>query len=377
MKNVLIIMSTNIFSGAEKVLVDYLKNNNAYHFFIYTNAMEMPLLDKVAKLSSNITLIKKQSMRVISIRRNTFSSIAHIAYNLYCIHKIVKRYNINLIYGNNTIDMLYVMLYKYLSKSHVGAICHVHDIIQRNMYHKLIKRFSPLVNAFIVPSQSGKDSFQRDVDTMDKIHVIHNGCNIEYSPDFIDPPIRNNKKKLILVGQICKRKRVDLFIEIIRHLQFIKPNKFEGVIVGPFIDEEGDYSKKIKAMLKKMNRCIHFKGLVQSKTLLQTSYLHADALILTSDRDPLPTVILEAMALGVPVIARRVDGVAEMIEDKVTGFSWPYDATVDEISSYIDEVFSKSYDLEKIRFNAKKKLKTEFSLEWKKNRINSLIDSFI
>ena len=126
-----------------------------------------------------------------------------------------------------------------------------------------------------------------------------------------------------------------------------------------------------------MNGCIHFKGLVQSKTLLQTSYLHTDALILTSDRDPLPTVILEAMALGVPVIARRVDGVAEMIEDKVTGFSWPYDATVDEISSYIDEVFSKSYDLEKIRFNAKKKLKTEFSLEWKKNRINSLIGSFI
>ena len=83
------------------------------------------------------------------------------------------------------------------------------------------------------------------------------------------------------------------------------------------------------------------------------------------------------MALGVPVIARRVDGVAEMIEDKVTGFSWPYDATVDEISSYIDEVFSKSYDPENIRFNAKKKLKTEFSLEWKKNRINSLIDSFI
>ena len=114
---------------------------------------------------------------------------------------------------------------------------------------------------------------------------------------------------------------------------------------------------------------------MKSTDLFKSFYLHADALLLTSDRDPLPTVILEAMSLGIPVIARQVDGVTEMIEDKVTGFSWPYEASVADVAIYIDEIFNKKYDLENIKNNAKNKLDSEFSLKWKKNRINSLIES--
>ena len=37
------------------------------------------------------------------------------------------------------------------------------------------------------------------------------------------------------------------------------------------------------------------------------------------DRDALPTVVLEAMALGTPVASTRVSGIPEMVEDGVSG----------------------------------------------------------
>lgn len=49
----------------------------------------------------------------------------------------------------------------------------------------------------------------------------------------------------------------------------------------------------------------------------------ADALILTSKTEGLPGVILEASAAGVPVVAYGVGGVAEAVEDGITGFVTP------------------------------------------------------
>lgn len=378
MKNVLIIMSTNIFSGAEKVLMDYLQNNTVHNFFIYTSDIDTPILDKVGKDNKNIHVFKDSKMHVISIRRQPVFSSLSILHNLISIHRLVKRNHIDFLYGNNTVDMLYVMLYKRIFNPRIASICHVHDIIQRNMYHKLIKRFSPLVNAFITPSKAGKDSFVGDVDDPEKIHVIHNGCNASLIPKSESINLEGNSNKiktLIFVGQICKRKRPDLFINILKELNQIHSNAYRGIIVGGIVNDDENYIKTFQDAVEQNKDIISYKGQVSAKELYGTQYFHADALILTSDRDPLPTVILEAMSLGIPVFARNVDGVSEMIDNGMTGFSWEYDAHVDEIANLIDKSFGNSKKFKDITQSAKDKLASSFSIDWKNKRINQLIES--
>jgi glycosyltransferase involved in cell wall biosynthesis len=46
---------------------------------------------------------------------------------------------------------------------------------------------------------------------------------------------------------------------------------------------------------------------------------HLDVLVLPSYEEPAGTVLAEAMAVGTPVVATRVDGLPEVVEDGVTG----------------------------------------------------------
>jgi starch synthase len=46
---------------------------------------------------------------------------------------------------------------------------------------------------------------------------------------------------------------------------------------------------------------------------------HLDVLVAPSHQEPFGTVLSEAMAVGTPVVATRVGGLAEVVEDGVTG----------------------------------------------------------
>lgn len=61
-------------------------------------------------------------------------------------------------------------------------------------------------------------------------------------------------------------------------------------------------------------------GRVHVPSTLAALYCAADVLLLPTLEDNLPNVVLEALAVGTPVVAFNVGGVPDMVEHKVTGF---------------------------------------------------------
>ena len=113
---------------------------------------------------------------------------------------------------------------------------------------------------------------------------------------------------------------------------------------------------------------VEFRGEVQN---MASIYEEADLLVLTSDFEGTPNVILEAMASGLPVVATAVGGVPEIVEDCKTGFLiHPYDE--DKMSAMILKLVA-SHDL-RIAFGleARKVIEIKYSLHHLPHFLNEL-----
>ena len=97
-------------------------------------------------------------------------------------------------------------------------------------------------------------------------------------------------------------------------------------------------------------------------------------MFLSSDKDTLPTVILEAMSFGKVVVARNVDGVPEMISDGIDGIIFKYTATPNEIAEKILFYIADNDFLNDISYAAYLKIREKFSNNIKKEKINWLIE---
>lgn len=375
MKRILFISYTNFFGGAEYVLWDYLKRIDTTNIYIYTTNRK-EVIDKYRQVFEEQNIFSSKKMDIVSIRKKTIKAILNIFYNLYKINEIVKKYEIEILYGNNTLDILLISLYKKYINSNIKVISHIHDILEKKMYINYIKRNSKYIDKFIVPSIVTKKSLDLCNINNEKIEVVYNGIELyeikREQYNFIREKynISEDKKVICIIGQICERKRQDLFIDIVNCLNKKYNNKYIGIIIGKITDKS--FYEKIKL---KIQYPILFINDMKREEIFEYIYPNIDALILLSDRDRLPTVILEAMSRGTIVIARDVDGVSEIIENNKNGYIFKYNDSVPQIANFIEDIMVKPKNIKEIvKNNAKERIKNFFKLENKIKQINNLLE---
>ncbi len=120
--------------------------------------------------------------------------------------------------------------------------------------------------------------------------------------------------RLLAVGRLGRVKRFDRFVRLLSNLRERTSLRVVGSIVGDGPTRE-ELRREAERLRLDEDVC-RFDGSIDD---MAPRYASADILVLTSDHEGTPNVVIEAMASGLPVIATRVGGLPEIVKDNETG----------------------------------------------------------
>lgn len=172
-------------------------------------------------------------------------------------------------------------------------------------------------------------------DEWDKIHVVH--CTVD-DHFFEEPtPIEPESKTIVCVGRLTAPKAQLLLLDALN----VVVN--DGVDIDLVLAGDGEMRPQVEARIDKhdLANYVRITGWIEEsevKRILRS----ARALILPSLAEGLPVVIMEALALGRPVITTMIAGIPELMTNEC-GWLIP-SGSVEHIANAIREVMATPAD---------------------------------
>lgn len=128
-------------------------------------------------------------------------------------------------------------------------------------------------------------------------------------------PSTEKPSRILCVGHVCVRKNQNAFIRALDSLA--QKRKFEILFLGQKTAGR-TYDDEFLQLIRERPWCNY--GGVANRDQLKEHLREAWLLALPSLEDNCPMVVLEAMAAGVPVMAAKVGGLPDLVEQGKTGF---------------------------------------------------------
>lgn len=174
-----------------------------------------------------------------------------------------------------------------------------------------------------------------------KVHVVHCGVDAMFLKSTIPPP--SARPRLVNVGRLSEQKGQLLLLKAAAQLRD-RGLEFELAIVG-----DGPFRAQLEQLVDRLD----LKGHVQILGLLSNQGVRqeleaARALVLPSFAEGLPVVIMEAFALGRPVISTYIAGIPELVDPGVTGWLVPAGALEPLVAAMKAALTAQPADLERL-----------------------------
>ena len=150
------------------------------------------------------------------------------------------------------------------------------------------------------------------------IHRIYHGVDCSHFRP--RPALTGEVPHILSVGRLVPKKGFPVLLEALSHLSQ-RGVDFRCTLVG-----DGPQRSLLQARVDALGLAsrVHFTGKLTQEELIE-HYAEADCIALAcqvqddGDRDGIPNVLVEAMAMGVPIVSTHISGIPELVKDGVTG----------------------------------------------------------
>jgi len=175
-----------------------------------------------------------------------------------------------------------------------------------------------LARFVVAISSFGRSQLLRWIDAADwsKVRVVHCGLDGDFLAQTLTPP--PHTQRLVCVGRLCEQKGQLLLLRAVHRLRE-QGLRLELVLAG-----DGEMRPQVEALITELGIAdqVRITGWIGGDTV-RKEILQARALVLPSFAEGLPVVLMEAMALGRPVISTYIAGIPELVLNGINGWLIP------------------------------------------------------
>jgi glycosyltransferase involved in cell wall biosynthesis len=364
--NILYVIENIEFGGGERVFSQIIRGLDKERFGVF--------------VASNPGGIFEKKLTEVGIKINPVRMTNR--YNLGIISrlkKIMKTKDVRIVHSQGGRADFFARIAARISNvpiiiSSMAMLVEGYDVstLRKSLYVLIDRWTERWVNKFIVLSEAMRRSLiERHKIPPENIVKIYNGIEIEeYNPDLKELKnkklevrrelgLKNDVSVIGAIGRLVWQKGFEYLIRAAPEV-LKKCPEARFLIVG-----EGPLKNKLILTSEKLNVAdrIIFTGL---RSDIKEILASIDVLAMPSLLEGLPMVLLEAMAMAKPIVATRIDGITEVLENNKTGLLVPAknsNALAEALVGILDDKAKANFFGQNAREAAKEKFSVKKMVE--------------
>jgi glycosyltransferase involved in cell wall biosynthesis len=215
------------------------------------------------------------------------------------------------------------MLLRDLGGPTYSLTAHAKDIYREGVNYALLDRIVGRSEFTVTVCEANVRYLEQRLSdaALSRLRCLYNGIDLGH---FSDQSKERKPREILSVGRLVEKKGFDVLLETLRLLAE-RGQRFEATIVG-----DGELRPELEARSAELGLAgrVRFTGAVDQgevRRLMARATLFCLPCTVGEDgnRDALPTVLLEALASGLPVISTPVSGVPEIVDEGRAGVLVP------------------------------------------------------
>jgi len=366
-KNILYIITSTNVGGTERALLELIKrlDRTQYDILVCSLKKEGAFAQKLKQETDGFYCLKLSESGGVSAVLSFLPALV----SLFLLIRTTKP------------DIIHSFLFRAnIFGRLAGRLAGVKNIISsvrvieadKPLKHFVDRTTSSFVTIYTAVSEAArKFTLEQIKISPDKIITIQNGvdCNLIETKTTNRFKTDTTKTNIGLIGRLDSQKGHTVLLKAVKILLSEQQN------IQVYFFGKGPDENSLKDRVKKhgLDEYVDFMGTTDN---IYHCISQMDIITIPSLWEGLPNILLEAMALGRPVIASKIEGISEVVTDNETALLFnPGNET--ELSNAILRLISDKDLTQKIGANAKKHVIDNFSIEECVNKTTALYETLL